>query len=86
MPTTSSCPTRPPDEGVRGKETYHATWPPLFRWQASGAVFEIESLVDDRLRLTLGLRKSDDRWVVAHEHHRSPTGRTATQMSRTDSP
>jgi uncharacterized protein (TIGR02246 family) len=24
---------------------------------------------DDRLRLTLGLRKEGDRWVVAHEHH-----------------
>jgi ketosteroid isomerase-like protein len=22
-----------------------------------------------RLRLTLGLRKQDRRWVVAHEHH-----------------
>ncbi len=24
---------------------------------------------DSRLRLTLGLRKEHDRWVVAHEHH-----------------
>ena len=24
---------------------------------------------DQRLRLTLGLRKEDGRWVVAHEHH-----------------
>ena len=24
---------------------------------------------DQRLRLTLGLRKEDNRWVVAHEHH-----------------
>lgn len=24
---------------------------------------------DQRLRLTLGLRKEDERWVVAHEHH-----------------
>ncbi|GLW64709.1 hypothetical protein Arub01_29530 [Actinomadura rubrobrunea] len=26
----------------------------------------------DRLRLTLGLRKEDGRWVVAHEHHSFP--------------
>jgi ketosteroid isomerase-like protein len=25
-----------------------------------------------RLRLTLGLRKESDRWVVAHEHHSFP--------------
>lgn len=25
-----------------------------------------------RLRLTLGLRKEDGRWVVAHEHHSFP--------------
>jgi ketosteroid isomerase-like protein len=35
----------PPDQGVRGIEAYRATWPPFFEWQASGAVFEIESLV-----------------------------------------
>jgi len=27
---------------------------------------------DDRLRLTLGLRKEHGRWVVAHEHHSFP--------------
>jgi uncharacterized protein (TIGR02246 family) len=27
---------------------------------------------DNRLRLTLGLRKRDGRWVVAHEHHSFP--------------
>jgi uncharacterized protein (TIGR02246 family) len=27
-----------------------------------------------RLRLTLGLRREDDRWVVAHEHHSFPLG------------
>ncbi len=25
-----------------------------------------------RLRLTIGLRKEDGRWVVAHEHHSFP--------------
>lgn len=27
---------------------------------------------DNRLRLTLGLRKRDGRWVVTHEHHSFP--------------
>lgn len=27
---------------------------------------------DNRLRLTLGLRKEQGRWVVAHEHHSFP--------------
>jgi uncharacterized protein (TIGR02246 family) len=27
---------------------------------------------DHRLRLTLGLRREQDRWVVAHEHHSFP--------------
>jgi uncharacterized protein (TIGR02246 family) len=27
---------------------------------------------ENRLRLTLGLRKEDGRWVVAHEHHSFP--------------
>ncbi len=74
------------------------TWPPFFKWQQQGAVFEILSLdvtagedvafahallrcgtkeefekdPDNRLRLTLGLRKQDGRWVVAHEHHSFP--------------
>jgi ketosteroid isomerase-like protein len=34
----------PPYEGVRGLDAYRETWPGFFRWQASGAVFEIESL------------------------------------------
>ncbi|HET6186367.1 MAG TPA: nuclear transport factor 2 family protein [Trebonia sp.] len=35
----------PPNQGVRGIDAYRDTWPPFFEWQASGAVFEIESLV-----------------------------------------
>ena len=35
----------PPNQGVRGIGAYRDTWPPFFEWQASGAVFEIESLV-----------------------------------------
>ncbi|HEY2058011.1 nuclear transport factor 2 family protein [Amycolatopsis sp. NBC_01480] len=27
---------------------------------------------DNRLRLTIGLRKEDDRWLVTHEHHSFP--------------
>lgn len=85
----------PPEQGVRGLDAYRETWPGFFEWQASGAVFDIESLdvtaavdvafafallrcgtpaeltsyPDRRLRLSIGLRKEDDRWVVTHEHH-----------------
>ena len=85
----------PPEQGVRGIEGYRQTWPGFFEWQASGAVFEIESLEvtagtdvafafallrcgtpadftrnpEQRLRLTIGLRKTRDRWIVTHEHH-----------------
>jgi uncharacterized protein (TIGR02246 family) len=85
----------PPYEGLRGIDAYRDSWPGFFRWQASGASFELESLdvtagkdvafaygllrcgtpadfdrdPDQRLRLTIGLRKTDDRWVVTHEHH-----------------
>jgi uncharacterized protein (TIGR02246 family) len=34
----------PPYDGVRGIEAYRATWPGFFRWQDSGAVFELQSL------------------------------------------
>ena len=33
---------------------------------------ELEKDPDNRLRLTLGLRKDDERWVVVHEHHSFP--------------
>jgi hypothetical protein len=33
---------------------------------------ELASDPSNRLRLTLGLRKQDGRWVVAHEHHSFP--------------
>jgi len=85
----------PPEQGVRGIDAYRDTWPGFFEWQASGAVFEIESLdvtagADvafafallrcgtpaeferdplHRLRLTIGLAKLKDRWIVTHEHH-----------------
>jgi uncharacterized protein (TIGR02246 family) len=85
----------PPYEGVRGLDAYRASWLPFFDWQASGAIFDLESLdvvagldtafaygllrcgtpadlardPQQRLRLTIGLRKIDGRWVVVHEHH-----------------
>jgi uncharacterized protein (TIGR02246 family) len=34
-----------------------------------GTQQELANNPDGRLRLTLGLRKEDGRWVVAHEHH-----------------
>jgi uncharacterized protein (TIGR02246 family) len=34
-----------------------------------GKPAELEADPDNRLRLTIGLRKVDGRWVVAHEHH-----------------
>ena len=34
----------PPYQGVRGLDAYRESWPGFFGWQASGAVFEIESL------------------------------------------
>jgi uncharacterized protein (TIGR02246 family) len=30
---------------------------------------EFEANPDNRLRLTIGLRKRDGRWIVTHEHH-----------------
>ena len=77
----------PPEGGVRGVDAYRETWPPFFKWQKQGAVFEIVSLEitagddvafahallrcgmdeelkrdpDNRLRLTVGLRKERGR-------------------------
>ena len=30
---------------------------------------ELEREPDNRLRLTIGLRREQDRWIVTHEHH-----------------
>jgi len=35
---------------------------------------ELAANPDRRLRLTLGLRREDGEWVVAHEHHSFPLG------------
>jgi uncharacterized protein (TIGR02246 family) len=37
-----------------------------------GTVEELEQDPDNRLRLTIGLRKEGGRWVVSHEHHSFP--------------
>jgi uncharacterized protein (TIGR02246 family) len=37
-----------------------------------GTQEELAEKPDQRLRLTLGLRKEQGRWVVAHEHHSFP--------------
>jgi uncharacterized protein (TIGR02246 family) len=34
---------------------------------------ELEAKPENRLRLTLGLRNEDGRWIVAHEHHSFPS-------------
>lgn len=34
-----------------------------------GTAEELERRPDRRLRLTIGLRRTNDRWVVTHEHH-----------------
>jgi uncharacterized protein (TIGR02246 family) len=39
-----------------------------------GTPEELEKDPDNRLRLTIGLRKDSGRWVVAHEHHSFPSG------------
>jgi uncharacterized protein (TIGR02246 family) len=38
-----------------------------------GTPDELRKDPGSRLRLTIGLRKEDGRWVVAHEHHSFPT-------------
>lgn len=37
-----------------------------------GTEEELQEDPDNRLRLTVGLRKDDGRWVVVHEHHSFP--------------
>ena len=38
-----------------------------------GLPHELAENPANRLRLTIGLRKQDGRWVVAHEHHSFPS-------------
>jgi uncharacterized protein (TIGR02246 family) len=39
-----------------------------------GTPEELAEDPENRLRLTIGLRKQEGRWVVAHEHHSYPLG------------
>ncbi len=104
----------PPYEGVRGMTAYRDSWLPFFEWQASGAIFELDSLdvvvgsdvafaygllrcgtpadfardPQQRLRLTIGLRKSDgsldraSRAPLVHRHeHRSRSERVMTRAT-----
>jgi len=41
----------------------------VFALLRCGMPHELAEHPESRLRLTLGLRKEDGRWVVAHEHH-----------------
>lgn len=34
----------PPQDGLRGIDAYRESWPPFFRWQERGSLFEIVSL------------------------------------------
>lgn len=38
-----------------------------------GTAEELKADPQNRLRLTIGLRKQDGRWTVAHEHHSFPS-------------
>lgn len=88
----------PPYDGIRGIDSYRASWPPFFEFLAGGAEFALVDLdvvagdtvgfayallrcgrpedfaaePDVRLRITMGLRKVDGRWLIAHEHHSFP--------------
>jgi len=57
----------PPYPGLRGLEAYRDSWPGFFAWQAKPAEFARDP--EQRLRLTVGLRKTEGRWTVVHEHH-----------------
>jgi uncharacterized protein (TIGR02246 family) len=41
-----------------------------------GTEAELKAKPENRLRLTLGLRKEGGRWIVAHEHHSFPDDST----------
>ena len=50
-----------------------------------GTPQELAEKPENRLRLTLGLRKEDGRWVVAPEHHLIPARRLSRRRSRAPS-
>jgi uncharacterized protein (TIGR02246 family) len=64
----------PPQQGVRGIDSYREAWPPFFEWQRQGAVFEIESL-----EITAG---DDVAFAFALLHCDTPEALTATPDRR----
>ena len=53
---------------VTAGEDVAFAWAPL----RCGTADELQGDPENRLRLTVGLRKEGGRWVVAHEHHSFP--------------
>jgi len=51
-----------------------------------GTPQELAEQLANRVRLTLGLRKEQGRWIVAHEHHSFPdtAGGNATPTADTE--
>lgn len=45
---------------------------------------QFERKPDERLRLTIGLRKVDGRWTVTHEHHSFPADTGSSEISAAD--
>ncbi len=54
------------------------TWRSRTRCCAAAHQQMFEENPDNRLRVTVGLRKVDGRWVIAHEHHSFPMVDTAS--------
>jgi uncharacterized protein (TIGR02246 family) len=44
----------------------------LYALLRCGTAAQFDENPDNRLRVTLGLRKIDERWLIAHEHHSFP--------------
>ena len=69
----------PPDDGVRGIDVYGeldvtAGEDVAYAWALlrCGTEDDLRKEPDNRLRLTIGLRRDGGRWVVSHEHHSFP--------------
>jgi ketosteroid isomerase-like protein len=49
-----------------------------------GTAKELAERPQNRLRLTIGLRREDGRWIVAHEHHSFPHTTSTAGSDRAD--
>ena len=49
-----------------------------------GTPEQFERVPDERLRLTIGLRKIDGRWTVTHEHHSFPASTESPESAAED--